>query len=529
MRKLLLKPIALAAALSALAQPAVAQTVTETVSLKQLSRISTGVFDDGASEIPTYDPVSQRLFVVNASTSSIDVVDLADPSAPVKLGSIDVSPFGAQANSVAANNGLLAAAIEADEKQENGVMVLFDTTTLQPVSQVGVGALPDMLCFSADGRRVLVANEGEPNDDYDVDPEGSVSIIDISNPATPVVRNVSFAGFNDQRDALLAAGVRLFGPGASVAQDLEPEYIALASNGKTAYVTLQENNAMAIIDVTSASVTQIAPLGYKDHAAVGNGLDASDEDGGVNIRNWPVLGMYQPDTIALFKGDGNGPYLIMANEGDARDYDGFAEEERIEDLDLDPTAFPDADALQAEAALGRLNVTTTLGDADNDGDYDALYAFGARSLSIRSVDGGLIWDSGDDLEQLTAMTIAGNFNANNDDNEADGRSDNKGPEPEGLAVGRVKGRDYVFAGLERASGIVVYDISTPAAPRLVQYVNPRNFAAEPEDELAQAGDLGPEGLLFVAEEDSPIDSPLLIVGNEISGTTTVYKVQRVKN
>jgi hypothetical protein len=494
------------------------------IELSVLGRYSTGLFDAGASEIPAFDPQTQRAFVVNAADQAVDVLDLSDPGQPVKIAAIDISPYGAGANSVAVSRGMLAAAIEADTRTDPGVVAFFDTATLQWLRTAPAGALPDMVTFSPDGRYAVVANEGEPNADYSVDPEGSVTIVDVST-RNARVRQVRFRRYDRprQRRMLEDAGVRIFGPGASVAQDLEPEYIAISPDSRHAYVTLQENNAIATIDLRSAQVLSIHPLGTKNHMLPGNGLDASDKDDAINIATWPVEGLYMPDSIALYEVDG-ARYLVTANEGDAREYGDFAEEERIKDLDLDPTAFPDAGTLQKNGAIGRLNVTSTMGDTDGDGDYDRLYSFGARSFSIWTESGDLVFDSGDAFEQITAEQLPDNFNAGNDDNDLDSRSDNKGPEPEGIALGRIDGSDYAFVGLERVGGIMVYDISNPVAPDFVQYINPRDFSADPEDELELAGDLGPEGLHFVAGVDSPNGQPLLIVGNEISGTTTVYQI-----
>ena len=42
--------------------------------------------------------------------------------------------------------------------------------------------------------------------------------------------------------------------------------------------------------------------------------------------------------------------------------------------------------------------------------------------------------------------------------------------------------------------------------------------------LATAGDLGPEGLVFIPAAQSPNGRPLLVVGNEVSGTTAVLQL-----
>jgi hypothetical protein len=500
--------------------------------LNVIGRYSSGIFDASAAEIVAYDASSERLFVVNSAAVTVDVLNLADPSNPVLLDTIDASAEGGAANSVAVSNGVAAVAIEAAVKTDPGKVVFYDTLTLAKISEAAVGALPDMLTFTPDGNAVLVANEGEPNVGYTIDPEGSVSVIDVSAGfVNPTVVTADFTAFNDQADALRAAGVRIYGPGATVAQDLEPEYIAVAPDGLSARVVLQEANALAVLDLSDISapvITDIVPLGLKDHMIIGNELDASDRDPEgdpqIRIRNWPVYGMYQPDAIAAYQFNGR-TYYITANEGDDRD-DFIPGEEgaRVKDLVLDPVAFPNAAELQADSALGRLTVTTFDGDIDGDGQFEKLYALGARSFSIWAEDGTQMFDSGSDFERITAQRFPDNFNASNSSNDPETRSDNKGPEPEGVALGELAGRTFAFIGLERIGGVMVYDVTNPQNARFVQYVNPRDFSKDPESELALAGDLGPEGLVFIPAEDSPNGSSLLVVGNEVSGTTTIYQI-----
>jgi hypothetical protein len=483
--------------------------------------VAEGGFDVGASEIVAYDRKSRTLFAVNAAMQRIDRIDIHDPRSPTLIGSIDITPWGGQANSVAVSSrGVVAAAIEANVKQDPGTVAFFDSNG-SPIAAVTVGALPDMLTFTPDERSVLVANEGEPNADYTIDPEGSVSIIDLSHGVDCVsqadVRTADFHAFDTAR---LDSSIRVFGPGASVSQDLEPEYIAVSPDSRTAWVTLQENNAIGIIDIRKARVQRLVGLGFKDHSLPQNGFDPSDKDGVSAIAPQPVLGMYMPDSIASYSSFGRN-YLVMANEGDAREYGDFVEAKRIAKLTLDPTAFPDAAALQADEALGRLNVTSQTGDTDGDGDFDALYAFGARSFSIRDSAGRLVFDSGDALEQITLAALPSGFNSNSTANGADARSDDKGPEPEGLAVGTHRGRNYAFIGLERIGGIAVFDITFPKAPVFVQYLNTRDFAGVPED--GTAGDLAPEGLLFIPAHASPTHKALLAVGYETSGTSTLFQ------
>jgi hypothetical protein len=496
------------------------------IELSPLGIYASGIFDEGAAEIVAFDPKTQRLFVSNADANTIDVLDASDPSTPALAFTIDLSPYGGGVNSVAVNKGILAAAVEADVKQDPGKVVFFNTDGAY-LKDVTVGALPDMLTFTPYGRMVLVANEGEPNDDYTVDPEGSVSIIDLSRGVhKATVKTAGFSRFNRHKKKLIARGVRIFGPNATVAQDLEPEYIAVAKGSPFAWVCLQENNAMARLNLRSGRITAVLPLGVKDHGLSENGIDASNRDDAINIAAYPnVYGMFQPDAIAAFRSRGR-QYIVTANEGDARDYDAFSEEARVADLLLDDVIFPDAATLQDDAVLGRLKITTTLGDRDNDGAYEALYAYGARSFSIFKPTGKglrLVFDSADQLERITAAALPLEFNSTNDENGSfDNRSDDKGPEPEGLALGEINGRTYLFLGLERIGGIMVYDITNPRCPEFVQYINNRDFGGNAA--AGTAGDLAPEGLTFIPARKSPTGGPLLAVANEVSGTTTIYRI-----
>lgn len=925
------------------------------IRLQLAGSYANGQFDAAAAEIPAYDAKSKRVFVVNAEKGQVDVLDVSNPVLPTLITSIDVSGLGFP-NSISVKNGLVAIALENENKQANGQVLFYraDSSTFgAPLKAVEVGALPDMVVFAADGNTVLVANEGEPNSDYTVDPVGSVSIIDLSRGLdNAIVKTADFTAFNDQIDQLRASGVKLkgdVGTGRTVAQDLEPEYISFSPDGTQAWVTLQEANAVALIDLATATVESIKPLGFKDYSGVrsseletftinnlpsigtteagqelflggfsglyyegqasngnlkfithtdrgpngeptgsnrpfllpdfnpeivrleldrqsgavsiteriklqqadgtpmtglpnlnipgatgntpyndeipvdlqgniitpldtlgadlegivvagdgsfwmvdeyrpaiyhfdragklldrfvpvgtaaaageapnsfgtevlpavlaqrrqnrgfeavaldqergklyafvqsplrnpstvsnaelnnlhnirivefdvatetvtgeylyrldnanlgtagntrpdkigdavylGNGeflvverdddaldsdplsniekkvyrfnlteatnilgqdapldlgggvsktidqmtpgelasqginlvdktlhvdlalagynkvekveglalvdantiavindndfqvagitlngdgtftpdpnpepvvlglittepnqLDASDRDGAINIQSWPVFGLFQPDAVAAYEFNGQ-TYYVTANEGDVRDYEGYGEAQRIKDVTLDPTAFPNAPELQADANLGRLQITTELGDTDGDGDFDALYTFGGRSFSIWSSEGQLVYDGGADFEQMTATFFPDYFNASNSNNTFDNRSDDKGPEPEGLVLGEIGDRTYAFIGLERVGGVMVYDVTNPSAPQFVQYLNNRDFSAEVE--TPAAGDLGPEGLTFISAQNSPQGKPLLVVGNEVSGTTTVYEI-----
>ena len=415
---------------------------------------------NSAAEITAYDSASNRFFTTNAETNQIDAIDGTTGAA---LFSLD--PEGSP-TSVAVSNGVVAVAVEGANVTDTGSVQFFDADG-NSLGSVATGPLPDMITFSPDGNKVLVANEGEPNSYNQVDsidPEGSISVIDISGGIVGASTvNIGFSDFNagGSRAAELPSDVRIFGPSASVAQDLEPEYISVSPDGTKAFVTLQENNAVAVVDLSTNSIERIDALGFKDHSLPGNELDPSDRDSGININNWPLLGMYQPDAISSYD-TGGITYYVTANEGDARDYTGFGEEERVKDLTLDSNVFTNPN-IQDDDQIGRIDITTTLGDADGNGEYDALYSFGSRSFSIWNDEtGSLVFDSGSDFEEITAAAFPDFFNIDNDENvasEADGRSDAKGPEPEAITIGEIEGMILAFIGLERIGGIMIYDIT----------------------------------------------------------------------
>ncbi len=336
---------------------------------------------------------------------------------------------------------------------------------LGPIGAVRVGALPDMVALGERGLVAVVANEGEPSDGFSVDPEGSI----------PVVR--------------LPSRVRVFGPTVNaqfpVSANLEPEYVTTV--GATAYLTLQEANAIAVVDLQRAKVSRILPLGYKDYGVAGQGLDSSDRDRAINIRTVAGLrGLYMPDSIGSYTSRGDS-YLVTANEGDAREWGDYVEAARVKDLGKNGVAPRCAGSpfapLTGDADLGRLNVTTASGLRADGSCYARLYTFGTRSFSI--------WDTG-------------------------------------VAIGEIRGRTYAFIGLERIGGVIVFDITRPSKAAFVTYLNNRDFAVSVADDGAQtlpaAGDLGPEGLTFIPAKSSPNREPMLAVANEVSGTTTLFGI-----
>lgn len=507
-----------------------------TLTLTPVGSYETGVFDASAAEIVA--AYKDRLFVVNAQAGVIDVLDASDPAAPKKLFSLASDGV---ANSVAIReDGLGIAAIEASDKTAPGHLVFFDADAASPAAatlgSVQVGSLPDMVTVSADGAYAVVANEGEPADDFSSDPEGSIGVVALPTsktaPSQSAVRTADFHAY--EADGALDPDVRVFGPTPHgddhpVSRNLEPEYITVV--GGVAYATLQEANAIATVDLASATVTDIHALGFKDHGLARNALDPSDRDDKVALRTYEGLkGMYQPDAIDSYTAGGT-TYLVTANEGDAREWGEYAEAVRAKDLGSKDLAPVCADSPVAgklgNADLGRLNVTIENGlDADR-GCYEELYSFGGRSFAIWTTDGELVWDSGSSFEEVTAAAAPEFFNSNHSESNLEGRSDDKGPEPESVTIGELSGRTYAFVGFERVGGIAAYDISDPASPTFVTYVNNRDFSQSVDDggDLATAGDLGPEGVTFIPADQSPSGTPMLAVGNEVSGTTTLFAIE----
>jgi hypothetical protein len=527
----------------------------DAVDLELLGRYQTGFFNVGAAEIVAFDARTARAFSVNAQAGRLDVIDLRDPTRPTRIARVDVvadAVAGGQAqvagggiNSVACAADRCAVAVEAEPDTVPGAIVLYQPSTLARLAVYRAGILPDSIAISADGRFVVTANEAEPVPDYSADPEGSITVVDLApGVANARVTELDFRAFNagGSRANELPAGVRIFGrrgttgPASSVAEDLEPEYVTITADGRRAVVSAQENNALITVQLDPPRIERIAALGFVDHSQPANAFDPSDRDGGARLGTWPVRGLFQPDTIATID-DGGEILVVAANEGDARAYPGFSEEVRVgaASVVLDPVRFPNAAALKAEAALGRLTVSRAGADLDGDGDFDLIQAFGSRGFSIHRLDGSLVFNSGSQFETVTRDALGVHFNSTHTaNNTGDSRSDDKGPEPEALAVGSVGGTRFLFVANERVGGIHVYNLADARSPRFIGYVNDRNFGVsttipdqngdgQPDPNPA-AGDLGPESLVFVPAFDTPTGDAWLLMGSEVSGTVSIWRV-----
>jgi len=537
---------------------------------------------EGAAEIVQFHSASSTIYAINSAADepTIEIIDastltsdvLANPLSSENLTSITLvlpteqnSVQLAGPTSLAVSGNWMAVAMPAADKATNGMVLFYnglDTSSPTFVKAVEVGNLPDMVTFTPDASKVLTANEGEPSGDYTIDPEGSISIISIvdGTPSDTSI-NISFSGYNGKQADLEKQGMHFPNPSGrtinrslistTVAQDLEPEYIT--TTNEVAYITLQENNGLAVVDLSDNSVKVIG-LGFKDWSEFQ--IDGM-EDGTVSFGQYDNLyGMYMPDTIASFQWkDAN--FLVTANEGDAREYffdtlntDGVQDEDLCnsaggQDFDEDDGCLSYTEETQGRRLdyspgsnletiagddprdfdftafpLGRLTVTNVLGDSDNNGEYEALYAYGARSFTIWDTNGLVVFDSGDDFERITASIHGNAFNNNNDENEGDSRSANKGPEPEALTVGQVGDKTYAFIGMERLGGIFVYDVTNPYDAKFVDYVINRDLT-EGGDLI---GDSAPEGMVFVDATNSPTGNALVIIGNEVSGTVSVWQI-----
>lgn len=526
---------------------------------------------EGAAEIVAYQASKKWIYAINSSgdaavvniipadtfdTAALvqdneGIVNTTNLSTAITLTLNDNTPGDANSIAIDENNKLLAVAMAAKSVGEAGQVAFYDISGDTPIfiKNVTAGFLPDMVTFSHDGAKVVVANEGEPNGDYSIDPQGSISIINVNDGViADNATNIDFTAYNDKQSELEALGLIFANPtgrtingnliNTTVAMDLEPEYVSISKDNKYAYVSIQENNALAIVNLEDNSL-ELKGLGFKDWSSLQ--IDASDKDGGVNFKSYPGLyGMYQPDTISSFSWKGAN-FIVSANEGDAREYffdttdeadciakggvdfdedDGclaYIDESRVEDL----TLAANFDYLNNDDNdIGRLKVTTVKGDNNNDGQYESLYAYGARSFTIWDSNGLVVFDSGDDIGRITASVHGEAFNNNEDENKGDTRSDDKGAEPEALTIGTIGERTFAFIGLERMGGIMIYDITNPYDVQFEDYFYNRGLIAGAEI----TGDLAPEGMTFIPREQSATGEPLLIIGNEISGSIAVWEV-----
>jgi len=482
--------------------------------------------DGGIAEIVRYNKDNKRIYMVNGALGSLDIVDAGALRSGKFTGltlykRVDINAMGAANGfvygdltsvAISAKNKMIALAVQHRDYNAPGYIVLTDYEG-KYLRHYGAGVQPDMICFTPDGQYVLTADEGEPRQGYapgTIDPPGTVTIVNIANNEVKIAGFENFDG-EAARTALTQNGV-ILNKGLKPSLDFEPEYIAVSGDSRTAWVSLQEANALALLDIPAGVFKSVAGLGYKDHSLPKNSIDVL-RDKKAELVPQNLWGTYMPDGICVVTVQGK-TYILTANEGDAREWGSGG------------GAYTDV----ASFGIGEFKMDV-IDNAKKDGlDPAKKYLYGARSFSIWEADVGnnqassakLVYDSGNEFETRTAALFPANFNASHGNNDLDSRSNKKGPEPEYVDTIKIGNRIYALIGLERIGGVMVYDISNPASPVFYDYINTRDFS---KSKLSEMGDLGPEGLCPVEAADSPTKRPLIFVANEVSGTIAVFEIR----
>lgn len=483
--------------------------------------------DGGVAEIISYDKMKNQAWVVNGATGKLDILSLDQVtggiSEKMSAKSLDIPAIVAKAapdfqygdmTSVAVHGekGIVAVALQDVDYNKHGYAAIL-TTDGELLTMIEAGCQPDNIVFTPDGRKILVANEGEPREGIGegiVDPAGSVTVItlDAADVQKSTAVTVDFEVFDSQRETLIADGIIMVKDNLP-SVDFEPEYIT--ATDQKAYIALQENNAIAVLDLDTKEYSGVYSLGYKDLSGEKDALDLV-EDGVYEAKTYDAVSAYMPDGIAVYETDGK-TYILTANEGDAREWGDYCNEIKATATATDGTEAEKVCVINAEVTDGLPEGKTVL--------------YGARSFSIYRVDNdGLtqVFDSGNDFEVKTAGYFPAYFNISNDDKAFDSRSPKKGPEPESVVIGKVEGRTYAFVALERIGGIMVYDITHPEKADFCNYINTRDFSEDPEAVEKLTGDIAPEGLAFIPAEDSHSATPVLLAAYEVSGTVGAYAV-----
>lgn len=505
----------------------------DSIEIERISHYLTGAdFDEGGIEIVAYDKVSKRVFSTNGEKKAIDIIDISNPRDPRFVKSIkpaDDQSGAKGANSVAYNGVLVVAVVNKDDG-ENG-FAMFYSSDGKFIKSVEIGILPDMVTTTKDGKYAVIALEAEPfvSNMEIVDPEGGIAIIDMKTFESTIISLKGAKLINSESIRTPLSNSR----GAPKYLDFEPEYVTISEDSKYAYVSLQENNAVAIVDIDNKELVSINGLGFKDHNKDGNGLDANKKDKMALIETANFSALYLPDSIASFTAEDGRTYILTANEGDNRELENDEDKVLYTDLDEFDNLTPNNLAKGYDIDLSKYPGKEFLVDMglNSEGKYERLYVGGARSFSIWNSDIEQVYDSGDAFEQYIARKYPNVFNCADDDLKLDARSDDAGPDPEGLAIGKVKGKTLAFIGLEKFGGVMIYDVTTPITPEFITFVSGRNYSAKVNNDKEyddksydNTGDIAPEGLLFIPAEDSPNSKPLLLVANEVSGSLEIYQI-----
>jgi hypothetical protein len=546
MRKFPLVVILTASALITAGQlPALANEATLTIT--EITSITSGD-GEGSSEIAAFHAGSKRIFATNGVKNTIDIYDISVVATPKKVGSVALSPYGNDVTSVAAGKNVVVAVVNVSDKfsatgvptTTNGKIVVFDTDGKVLSSPDVLGVLPDSVTFAPNGTTALIAIEAQPvcakddpataakeETDYTKasDPVGGVTVADLSNPASPVLRFAGFAQFTVAE--MRAKGIALSSVVNSVAKDFEPEFVTAVDNNY-AYVTIQEANAIGRLNIATATFESVTRAFESKVSKVAR--DTSDKDSGAGPRTYAnVVGASQPDAIAGFK-VGSGEYFLTANEGDAREYTCLNDDLRGASLKVDARRFPSWTTLAGLPALGRAKVNPNIGDKDGDGDIDTIHLRGSNSMTMYR-NGLAIWDSADLLDQIqtTAFGVAninGSHSLSSDKSTMNyvgqDRSDDKGAEPEGVAIGMVGDRRIAILGLERMSALAVFDITQPRNPIFQEWLQMLPAKASPAKDVKY---WSPEGIVFVPAAQSPSGKALIITSYELSGSLSIHQIE----
>ena len=517
------------------------------VKVTEISSITSGD-GEGSAEIATFHAGSKRVFATNGVKNTIDIFDISDVSNPKKVGSVALSPYGNDVTSVAAGKDVVVAVVNVADKfsatgvptTTNGKIVVFDTNGKVLSSPDVLGVLPDSVSFAPNGTTALVAIEAQPvcakddpataaKEDTDYtkasDPVGGVTVVDLSNPTAPVLR---FAGFDQFTvSEMRAKGIAVSSVVNNVSKDFEPEFVSAVDNNY-AYVTIQEANAIGKLNIQSATFESITRAFESRVARVAR--DTSDRDAGAGPRTYAnVIGASQPDAIAGFT-VGAGQYFVTANEGDAREYTCLNDDLRASALKVDAKRFPDWKTLSGNAALGRAKVNPTIGDKDGDGDIDTIHLRGSNSMTMYR-NGIAIWDSADLLDQIQTQAfgvanINGSHSLSSDKSTMNyvgqDRSDDKGAEPEGVAIGMVGDRRIAILGLERMTALAIFDITAPGNPVFQEWLQMLPTKATPAKDVKH---WSPEGIVFVPANKSPSGKALIITSYELSGSLSIHQIE----
>ncbi|WP_159884475.1 choice-of-anchor I family protein [Paenibacillus puerhi] len=514
--------------LSLTVKPAKQVLTPDSLAIRKIGQYQVGVSnkDGGVAEIVRYNKDNRKMYIVSGSSNppSLDIVPLTGSGTLSKEKSVLVKELAEQdgfvfgdLTSVDVNTPTkrIAVSVQHADPMSKGKILLLDYDG-NLVKSYDAGIQPDMVKFTSDGKYVLTADEAEPRSGKN-DPEGSVTIADTTTDSVVHVKFDDPAVIDDLvhiRGAADPVSGIIGGPGpkTDAVRDLEPEYIAFSADESKAYVSLQENNAIAIVDIAGQKVEAVKGLGFKDFRDPRNALDLV-KDGEIKLENVPFYGMYMPDGIATHSIGGK-TYLFTANEGDATEWPKLTNATKLGKLK--PSLNPESEAARFLQGQTKYDDVEVVSDMSKDG----VYLYGGRSFSIWQADTmEQVYDSGSDFERITGERLPDYFNASNSKTEKDDRSTKKGPEPEYVAVGEVGSRVLAFTGLERIGGVMTYDVTDPAQPAFVNYFNTRDFAAGINT------DTGPEGLEFIPTADSPTGLPLLLVANEVGGTISVMELQ----